>query len=152
MCCCAIVFAGFVLGARDMFSQDELKMLEDPGGWQYISISDADAGIQTTHTCFDGRTHPDQCSGSLTLNPDNTFVQQVHIHGQTVARHGKYQLDGAQIAFFDEFGNKDGPYQLTLDSKAQRLILEMPQVRDELELTRHYEKRRARARGNPPPQ
>ena len=141
--CCAVLFGLAVfLSGRGMLSQDELKLLQDPGGWEYITISDADAGIQTQHTCFDGQPHPDECSGTLTLNPDNTFVQQVHIHGKTVARHGRYELGGAQIAFFDEFGTKDGPYRLALDTQAKRLVLEMPQVRDELELEKEYKKQR----------
>jgi formylmethanofuran dehydrogenase subunit A len=129
------------LFARSL-SQDELKLLQDPGGWEYITISDDHGGIQTTHTCFDGQPHPDECSGTLTLNADNTFVQQVHIHGQTVARPGKYELDDDQIAFYDEFGTRDGPYQLTLDAKSKRLTIEMPQVRVELLLEKEYKKRR----------
>lgn len=125
-------------------SEDELKLLQDPGGWEYISISDNESGVQTQHTCFDGRPHPDECGGSLTLNADNSFVQQVHIHGKTVARHGNYELNDGQIAFYDEFGTRDGPYQLTLDTPSKRLILEMPQVRAELELEKEYKKQLAR--------
>lgn len=126
--------------ARDELSQDQLKTLQDPGGWEYITISDDDAGIQTKHTCFDGRPHPEECSGTLVLNPDNTFVQQVHIHGQSVARHGRYELNGSAVAFYDEFGTRDGPYQLTIDVAAKRMTLEMPQVRAELELEKEYRK------------
>jgi hypothetical protein len=147
--CVGLVGCALCLSGRDTLNQDELKMLQDPGGWEYVTISDQDAGIQTTHTCFDGQPHPQECSGTLTLNPDNTFAQQVHIHGQTVARHGKYELDGSELAFFDEFGTKDGPYRLTIDSQAKRLTLEMPQVRDEFVLEKEYKKQRqqqARAR------
>jgi len=142
-CGCVALF-GFAacLSGRDTLNQDELKMLQDPGGWEYITISDQDAGIQTKHTCFDGQPHPQECSGTLTLNPNNTFVQQVHIHGQTDARHGNYQLDGSELAFLDEFGTRDGPYHLTIDIQAKRLTLEMPQVRDELELEKEYKKQR----------
>jgi hypothetical protein len=132
----------FALFARSL-SPDQLKLLQDSGGWEYITMSDDHAGVQTQHTCFDSQPHPDECSGTLTLNPDNTFVQQVHIHGQTVARHGKYELDGDQIAFYDEFGTRDGPYRLTLDAKSKRLTIEMPQVRAELELEKEYKKRRS---------
>lgn len=121
-------------------NDDELKLLQDPGGWEYIKMSDDQAGIQTTHTCFDGQPHPTECSGTLTLNPDNTLLQQVHIHGQTVARHGTYELDNDQIAFYDEFGTRDGPYHLTIDTQSKRLIIEMPQVRVELELEKEYKK------------
>lgn len=148
LCCAAVAAIATYIRAREL-NQDELKMFQDPGGWEYITISDDHAGIQTQHTCFDGQPHPNECSGTLTLNPDNTFVQQVHIHGKTVARHGKYELDGTQIAFLDEFGTKDGPYQLTIDAQAKRLTLEMPQVRAELELEKEYRKDRARPARTP---
>lgn len=142
-CAVLLLWAPIVSARRDL-NADELKFLQDPGGWEYITISDQDAGIQTQHTCFDGQPHPSECSGTLTLNPDNTFVQQVHIHGQTDARHGTYKLDGAEIAFFDEFGTRDGPYRFTLDSQAKKLTLEMPQVKDELLLEKEYKKQRQR--------
>lgn len=144
--CAAVLAFGLCASGRDALGQDELKLLQDPGGWEYMTISDQDAGIQTQHTCFDGQPHPQECSGTLTLSPDNTFVQQVHIHGQTVARHGKYQLDDSGITFFDEFGTQDGPYRLTIDAKAKRLTLEMPQVRVELELEKEYKRQRQQPR------
>lgn len=117
-------------------------MLTDPGGWEYVRISDPDSGIQTQHTCFDDQPHPQECSGTLTLSADRTFVQQVHIHGKTVARHGRYQLNDSGIAFFDEFGTEDGPYRLAINTQAKRLGLEMPQVRDELVLGKEYKRQR----------
>lgn len=148
MCCAAVFGLAPIVSARQTLGHDELKLLQDAGGWEYITISDADAGIQTKHTCFDGQPHAGECSGTLTLNADNTFLQQVHIHGKSVARHGKYEIDGAQISFFDEFGTKDGPYQITIDMQAKRLTLEMPQVRDELELEKEY--KAAKRRQSPP--
>jgi hypothetical protein len=145
----ALAGLALLLSGRNTLSQDELKMLQDPGGWEYISIGDADSGIQTAHTCFDGQPHPNECSGTLTLNPDNTFVQEVRIHGKSVARHGKYELDGAEISYYDEFGTRDGPYQLTIDTRTKRLTMEMPQVRDELELGKEYKKQRAQAQSAP---
>lgn len=135
--------------ARGTLDPGQLDMLHDPGGWEYLTISDDHAGIQTKHTCFDGRPHPEECSGTLTLNPDNSFVQQVHIHGQTVARHGNYELDGTRIAFYDEFGTRDGPYELTIDTRAKKLILEMPQVRAELKLEKEYRKQRKQEQAAP---
>jgi hypothetical protein len=122
---------------RDL-SQDDLKLLQDSGGWEYTKVSDEDAGIQTEHICFDGQPHPGQCSGKLTLTPDNTFVQEVSIHGKRVDRHGTYQLEDEQISFFDEFGTRDGPYSLQLDANAKRLVLSMPQVKLEMELESQY--------------
>lgn len=140
--CIGVAAFALAVNAGGALSEDELKLLQDPGGWEFITISDQDAGVQTQHTCFDGQPHPEECSGTLALNPDKTFVQQVHIHGQTVARHGTYQLNGSEISFFDEFGTRDGPYQLRIDTQAKRMTLEMPQVRDELQLEREYKRQR----------
>ena len=126
-----------VAGGRSL-SPDELKVLQDPGGWEYIKVSDDDAGIQTEHVCFDGQPHPNQCSGKLTLSADKTFVKQITIHGENVDRHGTYELDDDGVAFFDEFGTRDGPYTLQLDANAKTLVLSMPQVKLELELESQY--------------
>jgi hypothetical protein len=121
------------LGAHDDLNDDQLKMLKDPGGWEYVEIEDSDAGIQTQHTCFDGKPHPDVCSGTLTLSSGgDTFVQKVTVHHQSVARHGTYELDGDQLAFFDEFGTRDGPYTVAIDPDKTSLSLRMPQVHLEL--------------------
>jgi hypothetical protein len=120
------------LSAHDDLNQDQLKLLQDPDGWEYIEIDDSDAGIQTQHTCFDGTPHPDVCSGTLTLSSGNTFVQEVNVHHQSVSRRGTYSLDGDQLAFFDEFGTKDGPYTVAIDPDKTSLSLRMPQVHMEL--------------------
>jgi hypothetical protein len=120
------------LGAHDDLNDDQLKLLKDPGGWEYVEIDDSDAGIQTEHTCFDGKPHPDVCSGTLTLSSGNTFVQKVTVHHQSVARNGTYELDGDQLAFFDEFGTKDGPYTVAIDPDKASMSLRMPQVHIEL--------------------
>jgi hypothetical protein len=121
------------LGAHDDLSDDQLKMLKDPGGWEYVEIDDSDSGIQTQHTCFDGKPHPDVCSGTLTLSSGgNTFVQKVTVHHQSVTRHGTYEIDGDQLAFLDEFGTRDGPYTVAIDPDKTSLSLRMPQVRMEL--------------------
>jgi len=134
-----LAWAYFALATTAVSStQDELKLLQDPGGWEYITVSDQDAGIQTEHVCFDGQPHPRECSGKLILRPDNTFTQQVTIHGKSVDRHGKYELNDEQIAFFDEFGTRDGPYTLQLSVDSKTLVLSMPQVRLELELESQY--------------
>jgi hypothetical protein len=121
------------LGAHGDLSDDQLKMLKDPGGWEYVEIDDSDAGIQTQHTCFDGKPHPDVCSGTLTLSSGgNTFVQKVTVHHQSVTRRGTYEIDGDQLAFFDEFGTRDGPYTVAIDPDKTSLSLRMPQLRMEL--------------------
>jgi hypothetical protein len=131
--------------AADDLSADELKLLQDSGGWEYLSVSDPDNGIQTTHTCFDGQPHPEECSGTLTLNPDNTFVQKVHVHGGTVQRHGQYELNGKEITFVDELETRDGPYTLDMHLKAKQMSLQVTQsagvlVRIELQLEKEYKK------------
>ena len=127
-----VLLAASGLSARDELSDDRIKLLQDPGGWEYIKIEDSDAGIQTEHTCFDGTPHPDVCSGKLTLSAENTFVQQVMVPHQTVSRHGPYTLDGDQLAFFDEFGTRDGPYTVSIDPEKTSLSLRMPQVHMDL--------------------
>ncbi|MBV9300578.1 MAG: hypothetical protein JOY53_00555 [Acidobacteriaceae bacterium] len=132
---------------------DETKILQDPGGWEYITISDADNGIQTKHTCFDGQPHPNECSGTLILNANNTFVEKVHIHGKTVERHGGYQLNGDEITFVDELGTSDGPYTMEVNTQTKRLVLQIKQaagtlVRSELELETEYKKQK-QARSKP---
>jgi hypothetical protein len=139
--CVPLLCASVVpLGARDDLNQDQLKLLQDSGGWEYTKIDDPNSGIQTEHTCFDGTPHPDACSGTLTLATDNTFIQKVDIHHESVARHGTYQLDGDQLAFFDEFGTRDGPYTISIDMEKKSMSMQMPQVHMELELESEYRK------------
>ncbi|MFL6466116.1 MAG: hypothetical protein ACJ73N_17120 [Bryobacteraceae bacterium] len=134
-----VAFAGILLASE--LGSDELKMLQDSGGWEYISMSTNEQnGFPTQHTCFDGRPHPGQCSGTLILTASNTFSQNVRIHGQTVKRTGTYQLNGDQLAFIDELGTQDGPYTLTLNTQAKSLILQMSQARIELLLESEYRK------------
>lgn len=137
---CSLAVLGFAVrgGARDALTNDELKMLEDPGGWEYVTVSDSDNGFPTTHTCFDGHPHPEECSGTLTFTASNKFVQSVHIHGQRVDRHGTFQLDQKELTFFDEFGTQDGPYTLDINLQTKHLVIKMPQVRIELELESQY--------------
>lgn len=137
----AAAFAGASLAYG--LSSDELKMLHDLSGWEYISLSmNEQNGFPTQHTCFDGRPHPDECSGTLVLKSDQTFTQSVRIQGKTVQRTGKYQLDGDQLTFFDELGTQDGPYKLALNTQAKSLVLQMPQSRIELLLESEYRKNR----------
>jgi hypothetical protein len=119
-------------------SKEDIKLLQDAGGWEYVKVSDQDAGIQTEHVCFDGQPHPGQCTGKLMLSPDKTFVQQVSIHGQSIDRHGTYEIEEEHIAFYDEFGTRDGPYDVQLNTDTKMLVLSMPQVRLELELESQY--------------
>jgi hypothetical protein len=135
----AVVFAGVSL--LQGLNTDEMKMLQDSGGWEYITMSRNEMnGFPTQHSCFDGRPHPGQCGGTLTLTPNKTFVQNMRIQGQTVRRNGTYELNGDQLAFIDELGTKDGPYTLVLNAQAKSLVLQMPQVRIEFLLESEYRK------------
>jgi hypothetical protein len=151
---CALAFSGFPLSvaAQGALSDDQLKTLHDPGGWEYIKMGDVYNGLQVEHSCFDGHPHPEQCSGALTLNPGNTFVQKTRIYGQTVQRHGTYELDGNQLTFFDEFGTKDGPYALTINMQTKRLVLQTEAVRIDLELESQYRKDRQKQKQPAPSQ
>jgi hypothetical protein len=149
-----LLFLALRLNAGADLTADELKMLQDPDGWEYITVTDPDSGIQTKHTCFDGQPHPDECSGTLTLKPDNTFVQKVHIHGDTVERHGQYELDGKEITFIDELGTRDGPYTLDINVKTKQMTLQITQnsgvlVRIELELEKEYKKQLQQTQKSP---
>lgn len=123
-------------------SDDDRKLLQDPGGWEYISLSDSQNGFPTKHSCFDGKPHPKECSGNLTLLQDGHFTQTTRIKGQSVQRKGHYELTDNQLAFFDELETKDGPYALTLDRDAKSLKIEMRQVTVELMLASEYRARR----------
>ena len=131
-----LAFGTVVIAAA--LSKDDIKLLQDDGGWEYIAVSDQEAGIQTEHVCFDGRPHPGECSGNLRLSPDKSFVVQEAIGGENYDRHGRYEIADDQISFFDEFGNRDGPYTIQLNAENKMLVLSMPQVRLELELESQY--------------
>ena len=41
----ALVGIAFLLSARGALTEDQMKMLQDPAGWEYISITDPDAHL-----------------------------------------------------------------------------------------------------------
>ena len=140
-----LVLLALPLSAFDSLNQDQIKLLKDPGGWEYTKLSNDTSGFPTEHTCFDGTPHPNECSGSLTLVDDQKFVQQVIVQGQAVTRNGTYQLDGDQLAFFDEFGTRDGPYTAQIDAIKKTMVLAMPQIRMELTLESEYHKKKKKS-------
>jgi hypothetical protein len=131
------------VSAFDDLDQEQAKLLTDSGGWEYTKLSDH-SGVPTDHVCFDGSPHPSECSGSLTLVDDGTFVQQVVIGGSRVDRHGTWKRDEDQVAFFDEYGTQDGPYTAEIDAVAKTMVLSMPQVRMELTLESEYRKKKSK--------
>ena len=136
----SLLFCSFSMTAGDSLPPAQMSLLQDSGGWEYVVINDGQDGFPTQHTCFDGVPHPETCSGTLTLTPNNRFVQKTFIHHQSVARNGTYQLDGNQLVFFDEFGTRDGPYSIDIDILNKTMTMDMPQVKMKLELYREYRK------------
>ena len=141
----ALLTVALPLSAFDDLNNDQITMLKDPGGWEYTKLSDDSSGFPTEHTCFDGSPHPSTCSGSLTLDEEKKFMQQVIIEGQTVSRHGTYDLQGDQLAFFDEFGNRDGPYTVEINAEQKTMVLHMPQIRMELTLEKEYRRKKKKS-------
>ncbi len=119
---------------------DKVSLLKDSGGWEYLSMSDSQDGFPTAHVCFDGQPHPDICSGTLTFTSGDTFTQTTEIGHQSVSRHGTYKLTGDQLAFFDEFGNRDGPYAIVIDSEKKIMTMDAPQLKVKLQLYKEYKK------------
>jgi hypothetical protein len=137
-----LLAAATVLSGFSDLSRDQLKILQDPGGWDYIKMTDT--GMQTEHPCFDGKPHPELCSGRLTFSTDNKFMQEVTIKGETVPRHGTYTLEDDQLTLFDELETRDGPYTIEIDAQQKSLLMYTSAVRIELILhkTLHDKKRK----------
>jgi len=129
---CVLFGTCTILSAFSDISRDQLKLLKDPGGWDYIKMTDN--GMRTEHPCFDGKPHPDECSGRLMLGTDGKFSQEVTIHGQAAPRHGTYTLEDDQLTFFDELETRDGPYTIEIDAQAKTLVMYTSAVRIELTL------------------
>lgn len=123
--------------ASGFVSSDELALLQDSDGWEYTKIVTG-SGFPTEHVCFDGSPHPQECRGTLTLSGDERFVKKIYIRGQADTRSGHYKIDGSEIAFFDEYDVRDGPYRMTLDSQAKTLVLELGSERIDLMLVKEY--------------
>jgi hypothetical protein len=128
----ALLSGAAVLCAFSDLSRGQLKLLQDPGGWEYLKMTSG--GMQTEHVCFDGKPHPETCSGRLTLSTANKFVQEVSIRGQRVPRNGTYTLEGDQLTFVDELRTPDGPYTIEVDMEKKSLVMYTAQVRIELVL------------------
>ncbi len=139
-----LLFAGSLAQARESLSHDELTMLQDAGGWEYMVISDPNNGFQTQAACFDAQ-RTGACEGKLFFRPDGTFVQSITGHGKSMHRGGTYKLDGHEVTFFDEHGTSDGPYTLKIDGPAQTLTIDATRagvgVHMELLLEKEFKKR-----------
>jgi hypothetical protein len=146
------LLAALRIGAAADLSTDQLRMLQDAGGWQYLEMNSSAIGVQTEHPCFDGQPHPDECSGTLTFSQDNTFVQDLVIDGRSYRRHGTYQLDGDQLSLFDELQTQDGPYTLLVNLEQKTLVMQMSpsggNVRCRFILNRKYQEKRKQDQQN----
>ena len=120
-----LALIGSCLFAQDALNTDQLTMLCDPHGWEYTAVFDLNDGMQEQHACFVQGRVTDACRGTLTLSKDGKFVQNIYIHGQNVARHGTYDLDGNQITFQDELGTADGPYTVKIKSESDSMRVSM---------------------------
>jgi hypothetical protein len=123
---CCVLLAFFLPAVCLALDQDQLKLFNDPQGWEYIAIFDHDNGVQMQHQCFvEGSPGTGACRGMLFLPPDGHFTQTVTVHGSTLERHGTYELDDDQLTFQDELGTKDGPYTVDLktDEKSMRISM-----------------------------
>ncbi|HXE15077.1 MAG TPA: hypothetical protein VN633_23335 [Bryobacteraceae bacterium] len=117
-----VLFLGLPHPARADLSQEQLSLLHDPGGWEFLAVFDKDNGVSMQHQCFaEGEPKPSECNGTLILKSDDTFSESIFMHGFTARRHGTYKLDDDQLTLFDEFGNSDGPYTVQIDPKKQTM-------------------------------
>ncbi len=116
-----LALTGLVVSGFADLSPQQVKLLKDPSGWDYIKMSDT--GMQTEHPCFNGQPPTEECNGRLIFGTDGKFSQSVTIHGQTVPRHGTYTLEGDQVTLVDELETKDGPYTVEIDTQAKTLVL-----------------------------
>ena len=137
-----------LLTAGDDLNRDQLSLLQDQGGWAYISMDDSASGFPTEHVCFDGTPHPETCSGTLKFRADHSFLQQTNIGRQSVTRRGKFEVNGDQLAFFDEFGTRDGPYTIRIDTNSKMMTMDLPPLKTKLQLYSEYKK--AADRSNKP--
>jgi hypothetical protein len=130
-------------------SKDDTALLQDSGGWEYLSMADVNNGFKTTHACFDEQKGRGPCHGTLLLSKDGTFSQDISAEGKTLHRHGTYELVDDGIIFADELETKDGPYSINLDRTNSLLTLETVQagvtIRVKLQLEREFRRQKAEA-------
>jgi hypothetical protein len=118
------VVALVVFGMADL-TPGQLAMLRDPQGWEYTAVFDLHNGMHVNHSCLVQGQPSDSCRGTLKLTDDGRFVQDMYIHGQSVVRHGTYELSGSQITLKDELGTSDGPYNLEFKPDSDSLRMSM---------------------------
>ncbi len=137
--------------------EDQIKMLQDPQGWEYVALLDKDNGVPMKHDCFvKGQPGAGDCRGTLMLTADHQFTQKVFAHGGVLERHGTYELNDDQITLKDELGTSDGPYQVQLNADKKTLEISMRQagvlVGADLLLESEYQKMKNQAKQSKPSQ
>jgi hypothetical protein len=118
-----LAFAGTMLA----LGSDETALLQDPGGWEYQTITDANNGFQTQAVCF-VEAFTGECRGTLLFRTDNTFRQDISAHGRSMHRGGRYEISGDQVTFWDEHNTQDGPYTITINRQEKTMHLETTQA------------------------
>lgn len=106
-------------------TSDQIAMLHDPQGWEYMAVFDQNNGMQENHACFVQGAPSDACRGTMKFTKDGHFIQDIYIHGRAVVRHGTYEIDGSEITLKDELGTADGPYTLDIKPNADSMRMSM---------------------------
>src|SRR3954464_10043506 len=88
---CAHVFASL--------SSDDTTLLQDSGGWEYLSISNVNNGFKTSHVCFDEQKGKGDCRGTIVFRKDLSFAQNISAEGKNLRRYGTYDLTDDGIVF-----------------------------------------------------
>ena len=128
-------------------SADDTGLLQDAGGWEYLSIGNANNGFKTSPVCFDEQKGRGGCRGTLFFRKDGSFAQNIAAEGKNLRRHGTYEINDDGLVFVDELGTKDGPYSIDLDHANSILTLETVQagvtIWTRLQLEKEFRKRQA---------
>jgi hypothetical protein len=110
-------------GAMIALTADETAMVQDPGGWEYLTITDANNGFDTQAVCF-AKEFTGECRGTLLFRTDNTFRQDISAHGRSMHRGGLYEINDDEITFWDEHDTQDGPYSISINSEEKTMHIE----------------------------
>jgi len=124
-----ICVAALVIGVEEAaaLTRDELKLVQDSGGWEYLTMTEVNNGFATQANCF-AKAFTGECKGTLIFRPDQSFRQDVSAHGKGMHRGGHYEIQGQDLTFWDEHETKDGPYHITINADEKSMTLETTQA------------------------
>src|SRR5579884_1439771 len=114
-------------GTSLALSSDETALLQDPGGWEYQTITDGNNGFQTQAVCF-VEAFTGKCRGTLLFRTDRSFRQDISARGSSMHRGGRYEVSGDQVTFWDEHNTPDGPYAVSINLQEKTMHLETTQA------------------------